>query len=73
MVAEADGNRTRQGPNRPLTGVEDRGTHQASVRLHGESERLGLSRKRQIAGTLIGGCQSDLSDEPCVTDAPSLV
>jgi hypothetical protein len=33
MVAEADGNRTRQGPFRPLTGFEDRGTHQASGRL----------------------------------------
>src|SRR5688572_6238502 len=36
MVAEADGNRTRQGPVRPLTGFEDRGTHQASGRLHGD-------------------------------------
>jgi hypothetical protein len=33
-VAEADGNRTRQRPFRPLTGFEDRGTHQASGRLH---------------------------------------
>ena len=33
IVAEADGNRTRQGPIRPLTGFEDRGTHQASGRL----------------------------------------
>jgi len=32
-MAEADGNRTRQGPFRPLTGFEDRGTHQASGRL----------------------------------------
>ena len=32
-MAEADGNRTRQGPFRPLTGFEDRGTHQASARL----------------------------------------
>ena len=34
-MAEADGNRTRQRPCRPLTGFEDRGTHQASGRLHG--------------------------------------
>ena len=34
-VAEADGNRTRQGQSLPLTGFEDRGTHQASVRLRG--------------------------------------
>ena len=34
-VAEADGNRTRQGSCRPLTGFEDRGTHQASGRLLG--------------------------------------
>jgi len=73
MVAEADGNRTRQGPNRPLTGVEDRGTHQASVRLHGETSRLDLSGKRRVTGTLFGGCQSDLSDEPCVIDAPGSV
>ena len=33
-VAEADGNRTRQRLNQPLTGFEDRGTHQASGRLH---------------------------------------
>ena len=33
LLAEADGNRTRQRPNRPLTGFEDRGTHQASRRL----------------------------------------
>ena len=32
-VAEADGNRTRQRLNQPLTGFEDRGTHQASGRL----------------------------------------
>ena len=32
-MAEADGNRTRQGPIRPLAGFEDRGTHQASGRL----------------------------------------
>ena len=40
MVAEADGNRTRQGPIRPLTGFEDRGTHQASGRLHGGPNEL---------------------------------
>ena len=39
-VAEADGNRTRQGQSLPLTGFEDRGTHQASVRLRGEGGYL---------------------------------
>ena len=39
-MAEADGNRTRQGPNRPLTGFEDRGTHQASRRLPVRGLRL---------------------------------
>ena len=29
-LAEADGNRTRQGACHPLNGFEDRGTHQAS-------------------------------------------
>ena len=39
-LAEADGNRTRQGPNRPLTGFEDRGTHQASGRLLDEDQEV---------------------------------
>jgi len=38
-MAEADGNRTRQRPLRPLTGFEDRGTHQASGRLLGVDDR----------------------------------
>ena len=41
IVAEADGNRTRQRLNQPLTGFEDRGTHQASGRLPDEDTRLG--------------------------------
>jgi len=40
VLAEADGNRTRQGPNRPLTGFEDRGTHQASGRLLDEDQEV---------------------------------
>ncbi len=40
-VAEADGNRTRQRPYRPLTGFEDRGTHQASRRLRLREVRWG--------------------------------
>ena len=43
-VAEADGNRTRQRQDLPLTGFEDRGTHQASGRLHGGDRRLGQAR-----------------------------
>ncbi len=39
-LAEANGNRTRQGPNRPLTGFEDRGTHQASRRLPDETREV---------------------------------
>ena len=50
-MAEADGNRTRQGPNRPLTGFEDRGTHQASVRLRGQEPR-GFARNRTIPDTI---------------------
>ena len=32
-MAEADGNRTRQGARRPLNGFEDRGAHQALAHL----------------------------------------
>jgi hypothetical protein len=53
MVAEADGNRTRQGPIRPLTGFEDRGTHQASGRLHGGRTSLGLPDSGYEGRTLI--------------------
>ena len=43
VVAEADGNRTRQRSDRPLTGFEDRGTHQASRRLRISEVRWGHS------------------------------
>jgi len=33
LVAEADGNRTRQRRGTPLTGFEDQGNHQESRRL----------------------------------------
>jgi hypothetical protein len=33
LVAEADGNRTRQRRGTPLSGFEDQGTHQESRRL----------------------------------------
>ena len=39
-LAEADGNRTRQRLNQPLTGFEDRGTHQASGRLLDEDQEV---------------------------------
>jgi hypothetical protein len=35
LVAEADGNRTRQRRGTPLTGFEDQGNHQESRRLRG--------------------------------------
>ena len=50
-MAEADGNRTRQGQNLPLTGFEDRGTHQASVRLRAGEAISDV--KLLVTGTLI--------------------
>jgi hypothetical protein len=35
LVAEADGNRTRQRRGTPLSGFEDQGNHQESGRLRG--------------------------------------
>ena len=68
-LAEADGNRTRQGARRPLVGFEDRGAHQ-------EPRRLRFGPYRQVpATTRVAGrrrCDELLAATETVTERQSV-